>query len=120
MIAAYDRVLISTNTTNWSSVGTNVSYVYGVAYGRDGSGNRLWVAVGNPGGRSPISKSTDGTNWSTVNSLGGMTYGRGVTYGNGIWVAIGSNIVISTDGDNWISATSNGSIVDGQCVAFAP
>jgi hypothetical protein len=118
MIAAYDNVMISTNAITWSTVSTYVGYVHSVAYGRDGSGNGLWVAVGNPSGNSPISKSTDGTIWSTVNSLGGMTYGRGVTYGNGLWVAIGSNIVISTDGNNWISATSNGSIVDGQCVAF--
>ena len=100
----------------------------GIAYGRDGSGANLWVAVGDDGG---IAKSSDGNLWSAAatsadGSKGGITtFGYGVAYGKdssgaGLWVAVGNSGVIakSSDGNIWSPAGSLGGITYGACVAY--
>jgi hypothetical protein len=80
--------------------------------------NGLWHAVGsNPGGgTSTILYSTNGSNWTPVNSNtlfpGGVA--TGITYGNSVWVASGNagvfgslfSVLWSSDGSNWNPATS--------------
>ena len=132
----------STDGTNWtpaatvsgvSGKGGITSYGYGVAYGKDGNGVGLWVAVGMGG---LIAKSTDGNVWtpaytSVAGNVGGLTtYGYGVAYGKdgngvGLWVAVGQGGLIakSTDGNIWTpaagSGTNKGGITDnGRGVAY--
>ena len=98
-----------------SGKGGLTTYGFGVAYGKDGTGAGLWVAVGSGG---LIAKSTDGNVWtpaatvSGVSGKGGITdSGRGVAYGKdgngaGLWVAVGYAGIIakSTDGNVWTPA----------------
>ena len=88
---------------------------WGVAYGKDGAGAGLWVAVGEGG---VIAKSTDGNVWTPAADKGYMTsIGYGVAYGKnasgaGLWVAVGTNAVIakSTNGNVWTPAATKGGI----------
>ena len=126
----------STDGNVWSPAYTSVvgnvggitDYGYGVAYGKDGTGAGLWVAVGEGG---IIAKSTDGNIWtpaatiSGVSGKGGITGGRGVAYGKdalgaGLWVAVGSGGIIakSTDGNVWTPAGNVGGINSGRGVAY--
>ena len=78
-----------------------------VAYGKDGSGNGLWVAV-NANGSKEIRYSSDPTNttgWSNINPAATMV---GVSWGNDVWVAVGAsgNVYRSTTG------TSGWSLLD--------
>ena len=115
-----------------SGKGGITGYGYGVAYGKDGTGAGLWVAVGEGG---IIAKSTDGNVWtpaagSATNKGGITTSGRGVAYGKdgtgaGLWVAVGQGGLIakSTDGNVWTpaagSATNKGTITNaGYGVAY--
>ena len=89
----------------------------GVAYGKDGNGAGLWVAVGSDG---LIAKSTDGNVWTpayttVAGNVGGITTnGYGVAYGKdvsnaGLWVAVGEGGIIakSTDGNVWTPAATS-------------
>jgi len=121
------------NGTNKGGITTNNGY--GVAYGKDGSGVGLWVAVGDTG---IIAKSYDVNVWTpaaTVDGVAGKggitTTGHGVAYGKdetgaGLWVVVGQDGVIakSTDGNVWTPAATvsgvsgKGGITDGRAVAF--
>jgi len=116
-----NSIQYSVDGLNWSNVRSNnfpntSMEHYGVAYG-----NGLWVTVGrgNPlGGISTIKYSGDGSNWSNANSgfsnnLGDNPVGRGVAYGNGLWVAVGrgnspNNTILYGNGSNWSNANSGG------------
>jgi hypothetical protein len=95
----------------------------GVAYGKDGAGAGLWVAVGDGGF---IAKSSDGNIWSPAASVGGITYGIGVAYGKdasgaGLWVVVGSGSLIakSSNGNDWTATASKGGInTQGRGVAY--
>jgi hypothetical protein len=120
-------------TPAYTSVAGNVGGItapgYGVAYGKDGTGAGLWVAVGAGG---LIAKSPDGNIWtpaatSADGSKGGITsYGVGVAYGKdalgaGLWVAVGGGGLIakSTDGNVWTPAATKGGITTyGKGVAY--
>jgi hypothetical protein len=140
----YGLIVKSTDGNVWSTAagtydnqnqynfGGITGSVLDVAYGKDGTGAGLWVAVGNGG---LIAKSTNGNNWSPVNgpsnNKGGITnsatsvaYGKDAL-GNGLWVAVGMGGLIakSTDGNVWTpaagSATNKGGItVVGYGVAY--
>ena len=120
----------STDGISWNGGTYNLAITTsanGVAYGKDGSGNDLWVAVGQ-GGNS-IATSTNGIHWT--GRTGGTifsTSGWSVAYANNLWVAVGqggNSIATSTDGINWTGRgttifTTNGrgvSYVDGLWVA---
>ncbi len=72
----------SLDGNNWTGAGSVTGIAtngFGVAYGKDGTGAGLWVAVGAGG---LIAKSSDGNLWSAAGSKGGLsTYGLGVAYG---------------------------------------
>ena len=126
----------STDGNVWTPAATNTDgskggitgYGYGVAYGKDGTGAGLWVAVGKGGF---IAKSTDGNVWTPAADKGGITdSGRNVAYGKdalgaGLWVVVGEGGIIakSTDGNVWTpaagSATNKGGITDqGRGIAY--
>jgi hypothetical protein len=105
-----------------------------VAYGRDGSGNPLWVAVADTGD-NPVMTSPDGITWlsrnaSVNNWWRSVAYGRDGS-GNPLWVAVahsgtGNRVMTSPDGITWTSRTSAadvnwGSVAygDGLWVAVA-
>ena len=76
------------------------------------SATTLYVAVGEGG---LILLSSDGDAWTQASSSGSITTSRltGVSYWNGLWVAIGENtstIIHSSDGDTWTLATSSGDV----------
>lgn len=59
-------------------------------------------------GNGNVIRSTNGTNWSTV-TTGASAPLNGITYGNGIFVAVGTGGIIytsSTGGASWTSRTS--------------
>ena len=55
-----------------------------------------------------MTTSTDGTTWTTRTSGFGTTTIRGVTYGDGLYVAVGDSgkLTTSTDGTTWTTRTS--------------
>ena len=57
---------------------------------------------------SIVTTSTDGTTWTTRTSGFGTTSIRGVTYGDGLYVAVGDDgtLTTSTDGTTWTTRTS--------------
>ena len=109
-----NTILTSTNGISWSTVSSNEPYTrfeiegYSVAYG-----NGLWVAVGGtiftPPNLNTILYSTNGTQWLPVDNIQFESndtdyYGNFVTYGNGLWVAVGkgvNTILTSTNGSSW-------------------
>lgn len=67
-----NAIITSTDGINWSNV-SSVSfgaggYLTGIDYGRDGSGNGVWVAVGK-NGTFNASKSTNGTTWTGISTV---------------------------------------------------
>ena len=111
-----NTIATSTDAVTWTGRYNYIFYnnAYGVAYGKDGSGNGLWVAVGY-GGSDKIASSTDGINWTgrgstvfTSSSYGayGVAYGKDGS-GNGLWVAVGyggtygNSIATSVNGITW-------------------
>jgi hypothetical protein len=68
-----------------------------VAYGND-----LFVVVASGGGNSRVMTSPDGNSW-TLRYVGNVSL-NDIFYGNGVFVAVGYNIVkTSSDGINWTS-----------------
>jgi len=81
-----------------------------VGYGKDGSGDPLWVAVDSNGNRE-IRYSSDPTNtqgWSDTNVAAGKLYA--VLWGNNVWMAAGQNGTLwrSTDGASWSAVDMSG------------
>ena len=83
-----------------------------IAYGKDGSGNPLWVAVAeyDSARQHEIWYSSDPTNTSgwTAGTDPGAGMG-GIAWGNNVWVAVGGSGMIyrSTDGASWTDITSD-------------
>jgi hypothetical protein len=114
-----DGIIWTTATS--SSMTTSIN---GIAYGKDGSGAGLWVAVGSGG--NAIATSSNGTTW-TGRSISMLSPGHSVAYGkdtsgNGLWVAVGSGgntIATSTDGLTWTGRGYNVFTTSGYDVAYA-
>ena len=116
----------SMDGSNWStatSKGGLTGYGSGVAYGKDGAGAGLWVAVSTGG--SIIANSKDGDIWTKADSSGGLTSATSVAYGKdgagaGLWVAVGFGGIISksTDGNIWTRAGSTGGMSPGYRVVY--
>jgi hypothetical protein len=80
-----------------------------IAYGKDGSGAALWVAVSSNGNRE-IRYSSDPTNtsgWSDASTTDNMI---GVAWGNNVWIAVGGSGEVrrSTDGASWTEIDMSG------------
>lgn len=98
--ATWGAMISSPNGTSWSMVHDDVVYdMNDVAYN-----GQVWVAVGNyvTGVGGTLLSSTDGVTWyeggiSESNTL------RGITWGNGLFVAVGNAgaIFVSPDGSEW-------------------
>ena len=75
-------------------------------YSSIGYGNNLFLAVA--GGSANISRSTDGTTWSTTTLPSAATW-TGIAYGNSYWVAVASGTDVmaysSANGLGWRTAT---------------
>jgi len=119
-----NSIATSTDGITWTGRGVVFfNYGRGVAYGQNGSGAGLWVAVGYSGGAgNTIATSTDGITWTGLGYAVFTTIGYGVTYANGLWVATGAggnSIATSTDGITWTGRTANGGLTSGYGVAYA-
>ncbi|NCA82235.1 MAG: hypothetical protein EOM72_05765 [Opitutae bacterium] len=87
-------IYTSTNGSTWTARSSGKS---GLLMNANGDGP-LWVVVGEGGA---IVTSTNGIDWTARTSPTNVLF-RGVAYGNGTYVACGSNsIVRSTDGATW-------------------
>ena len=76
----------STDGNTWTAAGTKggITDGRGVAYGKDGTGAGLWVAVGEGG---IIAKSTDGNTWTAAGTKGGITdNGYGVSFNSELFI----------------------------------
>ena len=95
--------------TGYVSADMGSSDYNAIAYGKDGSGNPLWVSVDSNGNREIrySSDPTDVQGWTDVNPNNpGKLYA--VLWGNNVWMAVGKdgNIWRSTDGAaNWSAVT---------------
>lgn len=119
----------STDGTTWQKattvLGTDMM-LKGVAYGLNPDGIGLYVVVGSSWSGSVtgvIYTSEDGDNWSqvTTGSIGRLT---DVTYGNGIFVAVGEGdtLMTSVDGMSWTTMsrvkTINPGIISYTGIAY--
>jgi hypothetical protein len=96
------RMAYSFDGINWTGVNASslalMGQIKGFAYGKNGSNNAMWVAVGASG----LATSFDGVNWT------GRTYtlssGNAVSWNGSMWVSVGSTpntITTSANGINW-------------------
>jgi hypothetical protein len=104
--ATNGSIAYSFDGINWTNVASSVSGITNragaVAYGKDGSNNGMWVAVG--AGTSCVASSFDGINWVSRNTTLFNNVGNGVAYNGSLWVAVGQStntIASSTNGINW-------------------
>jgi hypothetical protein len=100
-------ILTSSNGVNWTELFFGASRLFGVTYA-----NGTFVAVGGhfAGSNSylrTILTSSDGVNWTVQASLANDAL-TSVTYGGGLFVAVGWDgaILTSPDGVNWTQQTS--------------
>ena len=106
----------NSDLTSWTTYETKASEsddYRTIAYGKDGSGNGLWV-VGwsqNPQEIMYSSDITDTSGWNNVNTAGGI---HDVCWGNDVWIAVGNNtssrkaVYRSTDGASWSEVDISG------------
>jgi hypothetical protein len=100
-----------------------------VATNNRGEYSQLWVAVGS--GTDPLDTiqwSPDGSNWNKITTGGFVGFGRGIAYGNGLWVATGDSTYLSTnplqtiqwstDIFNWNNVVTGGFAFSGTSVSF--
>lgn len=119
----------STDGTTWQKattvLGTDMM-LKGVAYGLNPDGIGLYVAVGSSWSDSVtgvIYTSEDGDNWSQV-TTGSIERLTDVTYGNGIFVAVGEGdtLMTSVDGMSWTTMsrvkTINPGIISYTGIAY--
>ena len=107
------QVMTSPDGLNWTPRNAaNTNQWYSVAYGTP-NGNPMFVAVAMQGNSDRVMTSPDGINWTarTVSE----SYWRGVTFGNGMFVAVaicgpgGTSypvVMTSTDGITWTNRSA--------------
>jgi hypothetical protein len=124
-----NTIASSTNGTTWTGgtnfVGGNTATIfssgYSVAYGKDGTGAGLWVAVG-AGTVNTIATSTNGTAWTGRGATVFATAGWDVTYTGSLWIAVGeggNSFASSVDGTNWNGGGTTGLNTAGRGVVAA-
>jgi len=118
-------------SVNWTQTfnNTQLKIGYGIAYGKNGFGNNLWVAVGQKtyASTSWYAISLNGTTWSVNNSdtlsmqIFSICYG--VTYANNLWVAVGlgtsHSIATSNNGTQWTGKGGKTGIFDNHCYGIS-
>ena len=90
---------------------------------RGGGGQANMVIVGFGG--TMLASSTDGNTWAS-RTPNAFDSAKGVAYGNGLWVAVGSNggntsiknVSTSSNGTTWTGQTSNAGISSIQKIAY--
>ena len=100
-----NQVMTSTDGLNWTDhpdATTAREFWSSVAYGQDGNGDALWVAVSSS---NLVMTSPDGTTWTSRTPAANLNW-RDVAYGNGLWVAVsadgtGNRVMTSPDGITW-------------------
>ena len=112
MVGQNGSISTSSDGADWTSrtSGTE-AWLMAITYG-----NGKFVAVGTVNNHSEainILTSPDGINWSVLTSAnfpesGGVFMLREVTYGDGLFVAVGNSgeILTSSDGTTWVSRSS--------------
>ena len=98
-----------------------------VAYGQDGSGNPLWVAVAESGTGDRVMTSPDGIAWTDRssaldNAWFSVAHGQDGS-GNPLWVAVaasgsGARVMTSPDGITWTARPSAGDDRSWRSVAY--
>jgi hypothetical protein len=113
--ATTSSIMTSVDGINWTLRTTpSTSLIYDIAYG-----NGIFVVIINPSsGTNKVMTSTDGITW-TIQTTPNRAF-RGVTYGNGLFVAVGLSgaVMTSTDGINWIDRTTGGFTIPLGKVAY--
>jgi hypothetical protein len=134
-LGSYPVVASSPNGITWTpQTNTFMDAGNGATYGKDASGQSLWIAVGTKfyGTNYTIMSSKNGKTWLGVNNtiFSGYSGGRkgcvGAAYGNdasgaGLWIAVGNagkNIATSPNGNTWTSKTTPGFNFAGYSVAY--
>ena len=101
----------------------------GIATNNLGESQQMWVAVGShETNDGTIQWSSDASNWNNIIIGGFVGFGRGIAYGNGLWVAVGDStyeptdplqtIQWSSDGCNWNSTITGGFAYSGHSISF--
>ena len=75
----------------------------GIAYGKDGSNNGMWVALGTNGSAGVGATSYDGVNWTPRGTVF-SSVGNAIAWNGSMWVAVGqttNTIMTSTNGTTW-------------------
>lgn len=107
-VAIGDGISTSPDGINWSSRVPNMTFQTSIAYGKDGSGNNIFVVCGQTG--NSVVTSSDGITWTgRSNAFQNNTFS--VVYANNKWVVFGysnasQGFITSTDGYNWSNFTS--------------
>ena len=122
-----NTIATSTNGINWVGRGSPVTYSgRGVAFGKDGSNNNLWVVVGAEGTGNRIASSPDGITWtvrsadySIFSTSNSVAFGKDGS-GNNLWVAVGTinTIATSTNGTVWTGRGRTVFTTQGWAVAY--
>jgi hypothetical protein len=99
-----DNIMYSSDAINWNLVANGTiplnDSLAGVAYG-----NGTFVAIPSDTWYSALT-SSDGVSWTQQGITGGYLL-NAVTYGNNLFVAVGSNVIMtSPDGITWTTRTS--------------
>ena len=117
-----NTVATSTDGLTWTGRGS-ITANKNVAYGKNSSGNGLWIAIGGIGTFN-LATSTDGITWTPRNVMGTNAPGVCIAYGNGLWVAGvtgSSKMASSTDGINWTNrgGDGGGGVISGAVFSIA-
>jgi hypothetical protein len=119
-------IAYSSDGINWNTATvTQIDDCKTIAYGKDSSGNDLWVV----GSRSlandyyPLHYSANGMTWLTVSGSDTLfDVCKTVIYGKGIWLAGGegaNTMMYSITGYTWIPDISGSAVLGGACNSIA-
>lgn len=112
-----NTIATSTDGVTWTGIGNKGPTIVGrgVKYGRDASGNNVWVAVGEGGGR--LSTSLDGNTWTGKSVFSTNGYKVMFDPNTFFWIAVGvGGNSIATSNYPTVSWTGQGVNGTGLCV----
>ena len=126
------KITISTNSGVSWGYGVDISFSYSstcAAFGKNGSGQNLFMVGGRSASGYNIYSSPDGTTWTgripfngTMSSVTDIKYGQ-IGDGTPVWVAVGTynsaiRIAYSLDGSSWATGSISG-ITSTNAALFA-